>query len=194
MADDILDADARQCILADIGKRFLDEFPRVGDGGGGTAADDLLDANQERSWGALNIRSVHYVVQCLGRNVALFVKVGLNGRKFRVAILADERVVVDAEHEDILGNSKIVLSAVGDGVVPTVVVRGKNTNGLSKMGDFLWSLQFVAPQSVVTQRFPKGPKAADAPFNDKGVMDEGIGTASPGGQQMARRRLANLIR
>ena len=110
-----------------------------------------------------------------------------------MAILADERVVVDAEHGGVLGYAHPVCVAELDYVVAAVVVCREDANGTLQLLESVGGPEFVAPEAVVPQGFAEGPATVDAPLHHGRVVHEGVGPARADREQVVRRGSSDFL-
>ena len=111
-----------------------------------------------------------------------------------MTVLADERVIVNADHRDIFGNAQLIRTAEFDYIVAAVVVRGENADGTLQLLDALRRFQFVTFEAVFAQGVAVGVEAVDAPLHDGLMMHEGVGPAASDGKQVVRRGPPDLFR
>ena len=123
---------------------------------------DRLDADvvRHRRGGAF----LHQLVHRPGREKALRLEVRLDGRQARMAVVADERLVVDAEYGDVLRNPHAPRAQELRELEGAVVVRGEHGRGPAQLRRVLRAAQLRAPQSVVAQRRGERAAACAAPF------------------------------
>ena len=177
MAGDVRDGDAAQGVGADVGNGFLHELAGEGDVRRRVAAHECLDPDEDRSCRGGRWRR-HQFAERLRGEEAFLLEVGLDGGEARLAVFADERVVVRAEDEHILRDAQTMAAAVFEDVVATVVVGGEDADRTLQSLELVRFGEFVRPKASVAQGRAKGAEAVDAPFADGRVVDERIGAAA----------------
>ena len=127
MPHDVFNANPLERMAVDVGDGLLDEATRARKLAGRLATDYFLYVREEDA--GVRTLAVHHRVKRLRRKVSLSLEVRHHRRKPGVRVFADKRVVVNAEHRDVLRNPDPLRGQQLKEVVRTVVVGRKDGGG-----------------------------------------------------------------